>query len=156
MGTSQKKISQYQNKQRIETPEVKTQIRCNYMHISLVKVHWRGKRAPSFFYTLLVEVLASITTYKKLFGIIYWGFLHTLFSTCLWIFLWWPFWLVWGDSSLYFWFAFSNNEWCWASFHVFVSRPDVFGVNVCLVLWPIFWLGHLLFWYWAAWAAYVF
>ena len=25
-----------------------------------------------------------------------------------------------------------------------------------LVLWPIFWLGHLFFWNWAAWAAYVF
>ena len=25
--------------------------------------------------------------------------------------------------------------------------------NVCLVLWPTFWLGHLFFWYWAAWAA---
>ena len=28
--------------------------------------------------------------------------------------------------------------------------------NVCLVLWPIFWLGHLFFWYWTAWAACIF
>ena len=28
--------------------------------------------------------------------------------------------------------------------------------NVCLVLRPIFWLGHLFFWYWAAWAACIF
>ena len=28
--------------------------------------------------------------------------------------------------------------------------------NVCLVLWPIFWLGHLFFWNWAAEAACIF
>ena len=28
--------------------------------------------------------------------------------------------------------------------------------NVCLVLWPIFWLGRLFFWYWAAGAACIF
>ena len=28
--------------------------------------------------------------------------------------------------------------------------------NVCLILWPIFWLGHLFFWNWAAGAAYIF
>ena len=37
---------------------------------------------------------------------------------------------------------FSNNEWCWASFHVFLL--------------PTFWLGCLLFWYWLIWAAYIF
>ena len=44
-------------------------------------------------------------------------------------------------------------EWCWASFHVFIC---LLWRNVCLVLWPIFWLGHLFFWYWAAWAACIF
>jgi len=28
--------------------------------------------------------------------------------------------------------------------------------NVCLVFWPIFSLGHLFFWHWAAWAACIF
>ena len=28
--------------------------------------------------------------------------------------------------------------------------------NVCLVLWPTFWLSSLFFWYWAAWAVCVF
>ena len=47
-------------------------------------------------------------------------------------------------------FNFSNNEWYWASFHVFVGHLYVFPWrNVCL-LWPIFWLGHLFFWNWAA------
>ena len=35
-----------------------------------------------------------------------WGFpfLHTLFNIyCLYIFWWWPFWLVLGDTLLYFW-----------------------------------------------------
>ena len=36
-------------------------------------------------------------------------------------FWWWPFWLVWGDISLYFYLHFSNNERCWASFHVLIS-----------------------------------
>jgi len=53
---------------------------------------------------------------------------------------------------------FSDNEWCWASFHVFVSNLYVCLLwrNVCLVLWPIFLLGHLFFWNWAAWAACIF
>ena len=52
---------------------------------------------------------------------------------------------------------FSDNEWCWASFHVFVTHLYVFfRRHVCLVLWPIFWLSHLFFWYWAAWAACIF
>ena len=45
----------------------------------------------------------------------------------------------------------SNNEWCWASFHVLpICR------NVYLGLFPNFWLGCLFFWYWAAWAACIF
>ena len=50
---------------------------------------------------------------------------------------------------------FSDNERCWASFHVFVSHLYVCLLwrNVCLVLWPAFSLGHLFFWYWATWAA---
>ena len=33
---------------------------------------------------------------------------------------------------------FSNNEWCWASFHVFVSHLYVFFGDVCLGLFPRF------------------
>ena len=34
-------------------------------------------------------------------------FLHTLSSIyCLHTLWWWPFWLIWGDISLYFWFVF--------------------------------------------------
>ena len=46
------------------------------------------------------------------------------------------------------------DEWCWASFHVFVSH--LLWRNICLVLWPIFWLGHLLFWNWATGVACIF
>ena len=47
-------------------------------------------------------------------------------------------WLKWLSSSssiltrvrwyltLWFWFHFSDNEWCWASFHVFISHLYVF------------------------------
>ena len=45
---------------------------------------------------------------------------------------------------------FSNNKWCWVSFHVFISHPYVFfGKMSVLSLLPIFWLGCLFFWYWA-------
>ena len=49
-----------------------------------------------------------------------------------------------------------NNEWCWASFHVFVGHLYIFlWRSVCLDLLPMFWLGSF-FWYWAAWAACMF
>ena len=53
---------------------------------------------------------------------------------------------------------FSNNEQCWASFLVFVSHLSVSLLwrNVCLVLFPTFWLGCLFFWHWVVWAAYIF
>ena len=35
---------------------------------------------------------------------------------------------------------FSDSEWCWASFHVLASHLCLPWRNVCLVLWPIFWL----------------
>ena len=34
--------------------------------------------------------------------------------------------MVWDGTSLWFWFAFLYNEWCWASFHVFVSHLYIF------------------------------
>ena len=52
--------------------------------------------------------------------------------------------------------CFSNNEWCWTSFNVFISHLYVFEKNVCLGLLPTFSLGCLFFWYWDARAAYIF
>ena len=51
---------------------------------------------------------------------------------------------------------FSDNEWCWASFHVFASHLCLLWRNVYLVLWPIFWLGRLFFWNLAAGVACIF
>ena len=69
-------------------------------------------------------------------------------------FWWWPFWRAWDDTSLWFWFAFSDNEQYWASFHVFLSRLCIFfgAMSVWFFL-PTFWLDCSFFWYWAAWAA---
>ena len=84
-------------------------------------------------------------------------FFHILSSSCcLQTFRWWPFWPVWGDISLCFGFRFSNNEWCWASFHVFVSHLCLLWRNVCLGLFPTFWLGCLFFCHWVVWAACIF
>ena len=49
---------------------------------------------------------------------------------------------------------FSNNEQRWASFHVLAIC--LLWRNVCLDLFPIFWLGCLFFWYWVVWAACIF
>ena len=51
---------------------------------------------------------------------------------------------------------FSNNERCWASFHVFVSHMYVFFGEMCLGLSPTFLLGCLFFWHWVVWAACIF
>ena len=71
----------------------------------------------------IVAVLVCIPTNSV------WGFpfLHTLSSIyCLQIFGSQPFWLVEVVPHCGFDLHFSNNEWCWASFHVFVSHPYVF------------------------------
>ena len=51
-----------------------------------------------------------------------------------------------------------NNEWCWASFHVFISHVYVFfGEMSYYVFCPLFvWLNCSFFWYWATWAACIF
>ena len=43
--------------------------------------------------------------------------------------------------------------------HLFMCLPAVCTFSLekhLLGLWPTFWLGYLFFWYWAAWAAYLF
>ena len=57
---------------------------------------------------------------------------------------------------------FSDNEWCWTSFHVCVSHLYVFfgemSVYVFFPLFhfPTFWLGYLFSWCWVVWAACIF
>ena len=51
---------------------------------------------------------------------------------------------------------FSNNEWCWVSFHVFVSHLCLLWRNVCWSLFPTFWFGCLFFWYWVVWVVCIF
>ena len=68
-----------------------------------------------------------------------------------------PFWPAWDGTSLWFWFALL---WQWVMLSIFssVCYPSVCLLwrNVWFVLWPIFWLGHLFFWYSAEWAACIF
>ena len=42
----------------------------------------------------------------------------------LWSFWWWPFWLVWGDTSLWFWFAFL--QWLLMSIFLCAFWPSIF------------------------------
>ena len=76
-------------------------------------------------------------------------FLHTLSSMCyLSTFCWWPFWPVRGVVPYFrFYLLFSNNYWCWASFHMPVGQLSVYVLwrNVYLGLLPIFLLGCLFF-----------
>ena len=46
---------------------------------------------------------------------------------------------------------FSDNEWCWASFHAFISHLYAFFGEM-----PMFWLGYFFFWYWGTWTACIF
>ena len=81
-------------------------------------------------------------------------FLHTLSSIyCLQIFWWQPFWPAWDGTSLWFNLHFSDNEWCWASFHVFISH---LSLERCLFISLTHFLIGLFFWYWATWAAWIF
>ena len=59
-------------------------------------------------------------------------------------FWWWPFWRAWDDTSLWFWFTFSDNEQYWASFHVFLSRLCIFfGAMSVWFFCPLFdWIVH--------------
>ena len=51
---------------------------------------------------------------------------------------------------------FSNNEWYWASLHVFISHLCVFFGEICLGLLPSSWLDCLFFSYSVVWAVCVF
>ena len=51
---------------------------------------------------------------------------------------------------------FSNNEQCWASFHVCKPSVCLLWRNVCLSLFSTFWLGCLFSWHWVVWAACIF
>ena len=56
------------------------------------------------------------------------SFLHSLSSiSCLWVFWWGPSWLVWGIPHCCLNLHFSNNEQCWASFHVCVGHLCIFS-----------------------------
>ena len=51
---------------------------------------------------------------------------------------------------------FSDHEWRWTSFMCLLAIVCLLWRNLCLVLWPVFWLGHLFFWDWAAGVACIF
>ena len=51
---------------------------------------------------------------------------------------------------------FSNNEWCWASFHVFINNC-MSSLEKCLFKsFPTFWLDCFFFWFWIVLVAYIF
>ena len=65
-------------------------------HMVTVSLFFKG--TSMLFSTVIALVYNSVGRFS---------FLHTLSSVyCLWTFWWWPFWLVLGDTSLQFWFAF--------------------------------------------------
>ena len=52
---------------------------------------------------------------------------------------------------------FSNNEQCWASFHMFVNHLYVFYGEISVkVFFPLFDWVVCFFWYWVVWTAYIF
>ena len=84
-------------------------------------------------------------------------FLHILSNICyLWSLRWEPFWQMWGDISLWFWFAFL---WCLVMLSIFSCAcwPSVYLLwkNVYSGLLPIFKSDCLFFRYWIVWALYI-
>ena len=86
-------------------------------------------------------------------------FLHSLGNICyLCSFWWWPFWhhQVWGNTSVWLWFAFFVwlAVWnifscdCWPSVCLFFGK---FSIQVFC---PFF--DQAVFWYWVVWAIYTF
>ena len=54
------------------------------------------------------------------------------------VFWWWPFWLVWDETSLEFDLHFSNNKQCRASCHVFIVHLYIFFGEISLVIYFIY------------------
>ena len=87
-----------------------------------------------------------------------WGFLflHILANMCYMYSVWWqPFWQMWSDISLWFWFAFlwiiSNTEhFFMCPLHICISSLEK---NYHIFL-PIFWSSCVVFWCWVLWAVY--
>ena len=78
------------------------------------------KESPLF--SIVAVLVCNLTNSVRGFP-----FLHTLSSIyCLQTFGSQPFWLVEMIPHCGLDLHFSDNEWCWASFHVFVSHPYVF------------------------------
>ena len=72
---------------------------------------------------------------------------HLLFPTSLpqlCSFWWQPFWKMWGDISLWFWFAFPSWLECWESFHVLVGHLH-FHCKNCLFISACHLIGRLVF-----------
>ena len=130
------------------------------VHMVLLILVFKGIFIRSSIVAVSVYILTNSTTA--------FSFLHTFSSIyCLLTFWWWPFWQVWGDISLYFWFESimsdvedimlsSNNEWYWASFPVFQPLVCLLWRNVCLGLFFHFLIGLFVFWNWVVWAACIF
>ena len=107
--------------------------------------------------SILFSTVAA-PVYTPISSVLGFPFLCSLTNIChLWSFWWQPFWQVWGDISLWFWFAF---PWWWVMLSIFSCTcwPSVclLWKNVYSGLRPIFKLACLFFWYWVVWAVYIF
>ena len=66
-----------------------------------------GSSTPSFLRNPILSSIVAVPVYIPTSSAKGFPFLHTLSSiNCLYPFWWWTLWMVWGDISLWFWFAF--------------------------------------------------
>ena len=115
-------------------PDTYSKVTLHYCIVVIFLIFW----GLSILFSIVTEPIYIPTN-----NMLEFPFIHILITTCC---------LfdnsqVWGYTSLWFWFAFCQFKWCWASFHVSVGHlySYLLWKKMCIyIFWPVQFLGGLL------------